>query len=78
MLIQGSFLDIKGYCSQSLFQTHSSTSKLIYKDDFFICKAEEGGVAVATATDDNAADEKSNKFGGYLIFNVLDNITCRV
>ncbi len=31
------------------------------QDDFFICKAEEGGVAVATATDDNAADEKSDK-----------------
>jgi hypothetical protein len=31
------------------------------QDDFFICKAEEEGVAVATATDDNAADEKSDK-----------------
>mgnify|MGYP004538774547 CR=1 FL=1 len=31
------------------------------QDDFFICKAEEGGVAVATAIDDNAADEKSDK-----------------
>ena len=31
------------------------------QNDFFICKAEEEGVAVATATDDNAADEKSGK-----------------
>ena len=31
------------------------------KDKFFYFKAEEGGVAVATATDDNAADEKSDK-----------------
>ena len=31
------------------------------QDDFFICKAEEGGVAVATATDVGAADEKSDK-----------------
>ena len=30
-------------------------------NDFFICKAEEWGVAVATAIDDNAADEKSDK-----------------
>ena len=28
------------------------------QDDFFSCKAEEWGVAVATAIDDNAADEK--------------------
>ena len=31
------------------------------QDDFFICKAEKGGVAVATATDAGAADEKSDK-----------------
>ena len=34
---------------------------LLTQDDFFICKAEEWGVAVATAIDDNAADEKSDK-----------------
>ena len=33
----------------------------ILQDKFFYFKAEEGGVAVATATDDNAADEKSDK-----------------
>ncbi len=49
-----------------LFQTRSSTSKIkvsaiLTQDDFFICKAEEGGVAVATATDVGAADEKSDK-----------------
>ena len=31
------------------------------QDDFFSCKAEEWGVAVATAIDDNAADEESDK-----------------
>ena len=39
------------------------------QNDFFICKAEEEGVAVATATDDNTADEKSGKsVGQELIF----------
>ena len=33
----------------------------ILQDKFFYFKAEEGGVAVATATDDNAANEKSGK-----------------
>ena len=36
------------------------------RNDFFICKAEEEGVAVATATDDNTADEKSGKSVGQL------------
>ena len=33
----------------------------ILQDKFFYFKAEEGGVAVAAATDDNAANEKSGK-----------------
>ena len=43
------------------------------QDDFFICKAEEEGVAVATATDVGAADEnQTSQYGSYLIFDVLD------
>ena len=42
------------------------------QNDFFICKAEEWGVAVATAIDDNAADKKSGKsLARYLLFAVL-------
>ena len=33
----------------------------ILQDKFFYFKAEEGGVAVATAIDDNAAYKKSDK-----------------
>ncbi len=39
--------------------TRIRVSAILTQDDFFICKAEEGGVAVATATDVGAADEKS-------------------
>ena len=42
-------------------------SGYITQYDFFICKAKEWGVAVATAIDDNAADEKSGKWDGWLI-----------
>ena len=31
------------------------------QNEFSACKAEEGGVAVATLTDDNAADGNSGK-----------------
>ena len=37
----------------------SELTDTLTKDNCFICKAEEGGVAVATPTDDNAADGKS-------------------
>ena len=39
--------------------TRIRVSAILTQDDFFICNAEEGGVAVATATDVGAADEKS-------------------
>ena len=41
-------------------------SGYITQNDFFICKAEEWGDAVASLIDDNAADEKSGKWYGWL------------
>ena len=37
------------------------------QDEFSVCKAKEGVVAVATATDDNAADGNSDKLEVRLI-----------
>ena len=54
-MLRSDFLMTKNWCSEH------EVSAALTQDDFLICKTEEGGVAVATATDDNAANEKSGK-----------------
>ncbi len=46
---------VPGWCTDKLM------SLVIAQNEFSVCKAEEGDVAVATLTDDNAADGNSGK-----------------
>ena len=42
------------------------TFKQMTQNEFSVCKAEEGGDAVASVTDDNAADGNSGKSFGVM------------
>lgn len=64
-----------GYLSRYLWFGVYHITGLYAQDKFSFCKAEKGGVAVATPTDDNAADGNLDKYRVRLIWRRYTSVT---